>query len=95
VTPPRPGSNDRKRSRRIALALAFGSLAAFGAAWAVREPAPPPTADRKRQHGALQQVLLHCGHLGDAALSEPACRAAWAEHRRRFLQVRSDRELRP
>ena len=35
----------------------------------------------------LPEQLRACADMGEAALSAPECRAAWAEKRRRFLGV--------
>lgn len=44
-----------------------------------RQAAKPADAD------PLAMQLRACGAMGEAALSSPDCRAAWAEKRRRFL----------
>lgn len=38
----------------------------------------------------LPAQLRACSAMGELALSSPDCRAAWAEHRRRFLGVKSN-----
>lgn len=34
---------------------------------------------------SLHATLLHCAELGEAAIHDSDCLAAWAENRRRFL----------
>lgn len=41
--------------------------------------APVPPVD------SLHATLLHCAELGEAAVHDSDCLAAWAENRRRFL----------
>ena len=41
--------------------------------------APTPPLD------SLHATLLHCAELGEAAIHESDCLAAWGENRRRFL----------
>lgn len=41
--------------------------------------APVPPLD------TLHATLLHCAEMGEAAIHESDCLAAWAENRRRFL----------
>jgi conjugative transfer region protein TrbK len=43
-------------------------------------PVPMPPLD------SLHATLLHCAELGEAAVHDSDCLAAWAENRRRFLQ---------
>lgn len=38
-------------------------------------------------HDALKEQLRACGQIGQDALSAPQCREAWAENRRRFLEM--------
>jgi conjugative transfer region protein TrbK len=92
----RPCPDDNRRPRRILLTLALGALAAVVAAWSVREPAQAPGDGQSvRPEAALDPMLLRCQRLGDRALADARCRAAWAEHRRRFLQIDVARESRP
>ncbi|MBN9306965.1 MAG: hypothetical protein BGO82_05320 [Devosia sp. 67-54] len=41
--------------------------------------APTPPLD------SLHATLLHCAEVGEAAIHDSDCLAAWAENRRRFL----------
>ena len=56
------------------------------------EPAPPPTeviTVWEPDSDPLPAQLRACAAMGELALSAPNCRAAWAEKRRRFLEVES------
>lgn len=46
---------------------------------AAASSAPTPPLD------SLHATLLHCAELGEAAIRDSDCLAAWAENRRRFL----------
>ena len=88
-----PPSIDQGRARWVAIALGLGTLGALAGAIVTLDPAlrgasPRPSAPRGER---LEATLVRCQALGDAALGDAACRAAWAEHRRRFMR----REQRP
>ena len=80
----------------IVLALALGCVTALGAAWLAGDLGPDgASARRPRPADRLQPALLRCQKLGDRALTDPDCRAAWAEHRRHFLGLERQVEPRP
>lgn len=80
----------------IALALALSSLTAFGLGWLADDLGPAgTTTHRPSPLDALQPALLRCQRLGERALADPRCRAAWAEHRRHFLILRPKAEPHP
>lgn len=73
------------------IAVAIGVAGTVFAAWLagqaltqieqhVRSPAVQP-------HDPLGAELARCNELGQAALDEAACIAAWARNRRRFLSA--------
>lgn len=78
--------------RLVALALAIASAVALLIGWSIvpdRQggPADGPGPGRP---SALRDELLRCDVLGEAALGEARCRAAWDAHRRQFLQHRHE-----
>jgi conjugative transfer region protein TrbK len=80
---------DRPKVVRIVAVLAAGTLVAGAAAWLTGvEWDAGPEARRQaltRPADPLQTELHRCNGMGQAALDDPACRAAWAENRRRFF----------
>ena len=94
-----PAKLDRPRVVRIVAVLAAGTLVAGVAAWLAgerwdddRRPARPVAAISS---DPLHAELHRCNDLGQSALNEPACRAAWAENRRRFFAPAERRPLAP
>ena len=90
---------DRPKVVRIVVVLAAGTLVAGVAAWLTgvewadrREQRRPAIT---RQADPLQTELLRCNGMGQAALDDSACRAAWAENRRRFFSPGADRSPAP
>lgn len=81
---------DRPKVRRVVAVLIVGTILAGVAAWlagvddreGVRESSAPVAA---RSVDPLRAELLRCNGLGQAALDDAGCRAAWAENRRRFF----------
>ena len=80
---------DRPKVVRVVVVLAASTLVAGVVAWLTgvewddrREQRRPAIT---RQADPLQTELLRCNGMGQAALDDPACRAAWAENRRRFF----------
>lgn len=71
----------------VAGTLALGSLGACVAGLVVGEPRArmPAMAAEVSPADGLGANLMRCQRLGDAAISNARCRAAWAEHRQRFL----------
>jgi conjugative transfer region protein TrbK len=93
---------DRLKVRRVILVMAVGmavaGFAAFLSGQDFEEEQRIAAAHRERTADPLRTELQRCGGLGEAALSDPACRAAWAENRRRFFspgERRPAEELRP
>jgi conjugative transfer region protein TrbK len=81
---------DRPKVVRIVAVLAAGALTAGIAAWLAGTDVDEATGQRtpmavKKATDPLQIELHRCNGLGEAALQDPACRAAWAESRRRFF----------
>jgi conjugative transfer region protein TrbK len=58
-------------------------------------PGDAPTAQSLRDPGGepAANELARCRDIGPAALEDAACRKAWAENRRRFLETAKPREL--
>jgi conjugative transfer region protein TrbK len=80
---------DRPKVRRVILVMAAGTaIAGFAASISgqdFEEEQRIAAARRERPADPLRTELQRCGSLGEAALADPACRAAWAENRRRFF----------
>ncbi|MFN3945271.1 MAG: putative entry exclusion protein TrbK-alt [Allosphingosinicella sp.] len=81
--------NDGPNGRRVVLVMAVGALLSAVAAWltgvdATYDARPVP-AVVQRPADPLQSALHRCNGMGQAALDDPTCRAAWAENRRRFF----------
>lgn len=85
---------DRPKRRRIVVVLGAGALIALAAAWAAGLDADegyrPPVTSAHKPADPLRSELLRCNELGQPALDNPACRAAWAENRRRFFGSREE-----
>ena len=80
----------RSGAFRTAIAAVAGALLIAAAVWLVDDPATPGAAiegSNAAPHAAtaLGDELARCQGLGAGALDDIGCRAAWAEHRRRFL----------
>lgn len=74
--------------RRDPLGVATLVLAvcAIGAAALIAsDEVQPPPAVQTRPADRLSEQLRQCRGLGVDGADDPACRAAWAESRRRFL----------
>lgn len=68
----------------VGLAVTMTLVQLLGNPAARPDPAPnvsSPDSD------PLSAQMMACAHMGEAALSSPECRAAWAENRRRFFGV--------
>jgi conjugative transfer region protein TrbK len=80
---------DRPKAIRIVAVLAAGALTAGAAAWLAGTDVEEATSQRApaavRATDPLQIELHRCNGIGEAALQDVACRAAWAENRRRFF----------
>lgn len=80
---------DRPKVRRVIFVMAVGTAIAGFAAFITGQnfEEEQRIAAARREHLAdpLRTELQRCGGLGEAALADPACRAAWAENRRRFF----------
>lgn len=85
---------DRPKAWRTVVVLGAGALIALAAAWAAGlgrdEQQSRPVTKVQRPADALRTELLRCNELGQPALDDPACRAAWAENRRRFFGNREE-----
>jgi len=55
-----------------------------------KAPSPEIITVFEPDGGPLPARLRACAAMGEAALSAPGCRSAWAEKRRRFLGVKAD-----
>lgn len=73
------------------LFLVAAMTAAFMALRKDGEDAPPPAQSLRHPGGEPDSALRRCRDLGMAAASDPACKAAWAENRRRFLGTGENR----
>ena len=83
------------RAGRIIGMMAAGSIAALAAAWLTPDPGNGHKRGTiERSANALTRTLLRCQALGDGALADAGCRAAWTEHRRHFLEAPSAPEPR-
>jgi len=82
---------DRPKVIRIVAVLAAGALTASIAAWLAGTGTDEASGQLEpvgeKATDPLQIELHRCNGLGEAALQDPACRAAWAENRRRFFGV--------
>jgi len=81
-------SIDRLRPGRTVLAVAVGAILTAAVIWLSGED----LKDREAVGMASSRVddphaaeLARCNAIGSAALDDAACRAAWAENRRRFF----------
>ena len=75
---------------RALACLAMAALIAAVACYAARQPSVAgPLARASAVSGdGLSAAMARCQTLGEAAGSDPACLAAWAENRRRFFTDR-------
>jgi len=92
--------DEQVRTLRILAVLAVGVAIMIVALWLagidVRDADPPARSAPERVSDPLQAELLRCNGLGQSALDDAACRAAWAETRRRFFGSRKQHgEARP
>lgn len=80
---------DRPKVRRVMTLLVAGTVIAGFAAWLVgvddREERVRERPAAVRATDPLRSELVRCNGLGQAALDDAGCRAAWAENRRRFF----------
>lgn len=91
---------DLKIAARMIAVLALGA-AMTAAVMALRgdgpegTPGDAPTAQSLRDPGGepAGDELARCRDIGPAALEDAACRKAWAENRRRFLETAKPGEL--
>lgn len=81
---------DSKLVARIGAAVFVGFAIAMTLAQLREEPARQPDlpyAAPGPDGDPLSAQLRDCAQMGEAALTSPACRSAWAEKRRRFFGV--------
>jgi conjugative transfer region protein TrbK len=76
--------------------LAVLALAAVIAACAIalrpdRTEDSPAQAIQSRDDGPVSRELVRCRDLGAAALDDAACKKAWADSRRHFLEDNAGR----
>lgn len=82
---------DRPKVRRVVALLVAGTIVAGVAAWLagveVRDEGliERSTVSAPVALDPLRAELLRCNGIGQAALADAGCRAAWAENRRRFF----------
>ena len=85
--------------RRAGRAGAFAVLGAVILASAIRfhhdKPKPPPPTPEAGQDNALDATLERCRAITPPENVDAACRAAWAEVRRRFFAPYDTNEVRP
>ena len=76
------------RGRVVALVLALAAVGAMALAWATIPPPRRgfPASVRPVASDPLTAALVRCNSLGERALTDAGCRAAWDAHRRRFLE---------
>ncbi len=93
---------DGPKVRRVILVMAVGTalagLAAFLSGQDFKGAQRAAAARRALPADPLRSELQRCAGLGEAALADAACRAAWAENRRRFFspaERRPSQEPRP
>ncbi len=76
-------------AKKLIALILIGVILAGAAAWMATTdqpmPADRPSADSIVAADPLQAEFARCQGLGEAGAHDPACLAAWAENRRRFL----------
>ena len=76
-------------AKKLIALIVIGVILAGAAAWMATtdQPTPPdrPSAESTGAADPLQTEFARCQALGEAGAHDPACLAAWAENRRRFL----------
>ncbi len=77
----------------LGVALGLAALALRGAA--LPAAVDPDPVEKAAPADPLQARLLQCQQAGEAGGSDPACLAAWAENRRRFLGLGRARPAEP
>lgn len=81
---------DTKLLARIGAAVFAGLAVAMTLVQLREEPARQPGLQRtvpEPEDDPLSAQLRVCAQMGEAALTSPICRAAWAEKRRRFFGI--------
>ena len=80
---------DGSTSKKLIALIVIGVILAAAAAWMTTTdqptPADRPSADSLVAADPLRAEFARCQALGEAGAHDPACLAAWAENRRRFL----------
>lgn len=94
---PSPGrAADGPKAGRVVAILAVGAALSLAVAWLAgvetRDEAGPARPPAARPLDPLRAELLRCAAAGEAALADAACRAAWAENRRRFFGRAEEQE---
>lgn len=81
---------DTRLLARVGAAVFVGIAIAMTLVQLREEPVDRPVSGREvwlPEGDRLPGQLRACADMGEQALSDPACRAAWAEKRRRFFGV--------
>lgn len=80
---------DDPATRKLLALILIGVILAGAAAWMAISDRPTsadrPVTDSIAASDPLQAEFARCQGLGEAGAHDPACLAAWAENRRRFL----------
>ena len=79
------GSTPKKLIALILVGVILAGAAAWMATTDLPSSADRPSADSIGAADPLQAEFARCQGLGEAGAHDPACLAAWAENRRRFL----------
>ena len=80
---------DGKSLTRLAAIVIVALVGTAAAIFVARDGATPSAAALSSAPvpplDSLHATLLHCAEIGEAAIHDSDCLAAWAENRRRFL----------
>lgn len=80
---------DGRTLARVAAVIIVAVAGTAAAIFVARESAPSISIGTPSGStpplDSLHATLLHCAELGEAAIHDRDCLAAWAENRRRFL----------
>ncbi|MBX9775187.1 MAG: putative entry exclusion protein TrbK-alt [Xanthobacteraceae bacterium] len=80
---------DSSTSKKLIALIVIGVILAGAAAWMATTDRPSSAErlvpDSIGAADPLQAEFARCQGLGEAGAHDPACLAAWAENRRRFL----------
>jgi conjugative transfer region protein TrbK len=79
--------NPKLIARTAAVVVLAGAVLACALEWARRSTPAPSTATAHDNMDPLADELSRCKALGAEAAHDTACKAAWAQHRARFLAL--------